>query len=209
MKTIKLQIKTWSGTILFEYESADNTIRKTVEEAVKAKANLSSANLSSANLSSADLRSANLSFADLSSANLRSADLRSADLCFADLSSANLRSAKNLPQSFINQCSRDMLFIFQSLPKELPFLRDKLVKGEVDGTQYKGNCACLIGSLGNADGGIDKVCEVIPYYDKGLHNFGEQWFWNIKIGDTPENNDFAKHVLLLIDSVLKTKKKIK
>ena len=174
MKTIKLQIKTWSGTILFEYESADNTIRKTVEEAVKAKANLS--------------------FADLSSANLRSADLR---------------SAKNLPQSFINQCSRDMLFIFQSLPKELPFLRDKLVKGEVDGTQYKGNCACLIGSLGNADGGIDKVCEVIPYYDKGLHNFGEQWFWNIKIGDTPENNDFAKHVLLLIDSVLKTKKKIK
>ena len=213
---VKLQIKTWSGTVLFEYESVDNTIRKTVEEAVKVKADLSSADLSyadlrSANLRSADLRSANLSYAnlryaDLSYANLSYADLSSADLSSANLSYADLRYAQNLPQSFINQCSRDMLFIFQSLSSELPFLRYKLVKGEVDGTQYEGDCACLIGTLANGDGGLKKVCEVIPYYDKGLHNFGEQWFWNIKKGDTPENNDFAKHALLLIDSVLKSKK---
>ena len=95
-----------------------------------------------------------------------------------------------------------MLFIFQSLKGELPYLRDKLIKGEVDGTQYEGDCACLIGSLGKADGGIDKVCETIPYYDKGLHNFAEQWFWQIKKGDTPKNNEFAKHALKLIDSVL-------
>ena len=191
-KKIKIQIKTWSGAVLFEYESLDNTISKTVEKAVKAKADLSYADLRSADLRSADLRSANLS----------SADLRSVNLSYADLSSADLRSAKNLPQWFINQCSRDMLFIFQSLPSELPFLREKLVKGEVDGTQYEGDCACLIGTLANADGGIKKVCEIIPYYDKGLHNFGEQWFWNIRLGDTPDNSFFVKHALELIDSIL-------
>ena len=100
-----------------------------------------------------------------------------------------------------------MLFIFQSLKKELPFLRDKLIKGEVDGTQYEGDCACLIGTLANADGALNKVCETIPFYDKGLHNFGEQWFYQIHKGDTPENNQFSKHALELIDSVLKEKKK--
>ena len=180
-KKIKLQIKTIGGTVLFEYETEDNTIRKTVEEAVR----------KNADLSYADLSSANLRYADLRYANLRSADLRSADLSYA----------KNIPQAYINQCSRDMLFIFQSLKRELPFLRDKLVKGEIDGTQYEGDCACLIGTLANADGGVDKVCQTIPFYDKGLHNFGEQWFFQIRKGDTPENNQFAKHALDLIKLV--------
>lgn len=43
---------------------------------------------------------------------------------------------------------------------------------------------------------------MIPYYDKGTHNLGEAWFLNIHEGDTPENNEFAKHALKLIDSVL-------
>ena len=100
-KKIKIQITSWyTGSVLFEYESVDNTIAKTVTEAVKQKANLRSADLRSADLRSADLRSADLRSADLSSANLssanlRSADLRSANLRSADLSSANLRFAKN------------------------------------------------------------------------------------------------------------------
>ena len=142
--------------------------------------------------------------ADLSYANLSFADLSSADLRFA-----NLRFAKNLPEWYINLCSRDMLFVFQHLKAELPYLRDKLVKGQVDGTQYEGDCACLIGTLGKADGGVDKVCTMIPYYDKGLHNYGEMWFFQIKQGDTPKNNQFAKHALLLLDSVLKPKGKKK
>ena len=86
---IKIQIKSIFGGVLFEYECEDNTIAKTVTEAVK-----SSADLSSADLSSANLRSANLSSADLSYANLRSANLRSANLSSANLSSANLSYAK-------------------------------------------------------------------------------------------------------------------
>ena len=105
-------------------------------------------------------------------------------------------------------CSRDILFILQALKKEVPFLRKKLIKGEVDGTQYEGDCACLIGTLAKADDGIENVCKVIPYYEKGLHNPGEQWFFQIHEGDTPENSFFAEHALKLIDEVLK-KNKIK
>jgi len=228
-KSIKIQIRSLAGSLLFEYECVDNTVKKTVLEAIKQKADLRSANLrfadlSSANLrfadlSSADLRSANLRFADLSSADLHFADLHFADLSsanlhFADLSSADLRSAdlssaKNIPQHYINLCSRDILFIFQCLKKEVSFLKDKLLKGEIDGTQYKGDCACLIGTLANADGGVDKVCSLIPFYEKGLENYGEQWFYQIHKGDTPENSFFAKHVLTLIEDFIEDKKIIK
>ena len=146
------------GTLLFELEKEDNTIKETLVQAVK-----------------------------------DGADLRGADL-------------KNLPEDFINQCSRDMLFIFEHLKSELPFLREKLLAGKVNGTQYEGECACLIGTLANGDGGIEKVCSAIPFYKKGTHNPGEQWFLNIKEGDTPKNNEFAKHVLMLIDMVLEKPK---
>jgi uncharacterized protein YjbI with pentapeptide repeats len=102
MSKIKLQIKNrFTGSVIFEYESENNTISETVKEFIrqevevnkKSSADLSSADLRFANLSSADLRFADLSSADLRSANLSSADLRSADLRFADLRSADLSSA--------------------------------------------------------------------------------------------------------------------
>jgi hypothetical protein len=170
-------------------------------------ADLRSADLSSAYLSSADLRFADLSFADLSSAdlssaNLSSADLRSADLSSADLRSADLSSAKNLPQDYINQCSRDILFVLLNLKNEVPALRKSLIDGMVDGSQYEGECACLIGTLANADGGLEKVCSMIPFYERGTHNYGEQWFMNIEAGDTPEDNPFSAHAVALCDLVI-------
>ena len=99
-KKLNIQIKSIYGSVLFEYEAVDNTIAKTVQEAIRSHANLSHANLSSANLrsadlSSADLRSANLSHTNLRSADLSFADLRSANLSFANLRFADLRYAKN------------------------------------------------------------------------------------------------------------------
>jgi hypothetical protein len=90
---IKIQIKSIYGSILFEWESENNTIKETVEKAVKEKADLRSADLRSADLRSANLSSANLRLADLRSADLRSADLSSANLSSANLSLADLRSA--------------------------------------------------------------------------------------------------------------------
>ena len=111
----------FSGTILFE--SANETIKLTLQSAMQTRADLSWANLSGADLSSADLSranlygvnlsradlyganlsranlsranlyGANLSGADLSGANLSSADLYGADLSWANLSGADLSSA--------------------------------------------------------------------------------------------------------------------
>lgn len=56
-KEIKISIKNrWTGSILFEYSSVDNTLAKTVTEALKGGADLCGANLSGANLRYADLR---------------------------------------------------------------------------------------------------------------------------------------------------------
>jgi len=78
-KLIKIQIKTWLGKLIFEYESTDNTIKETLLEAIKFGADLSDANLRRADLSGADLRRADLSGADLSGADLSGADLRRAE----------------------------------------------------------------------------------------------------------------------------------
>ena len=93
-KQIKIEIKNrWTGNILFEYLSENNTIKKTVAEAIKSGADLRGANLRGADLREADLCEANLREANLRGAYLRGAYLRGADLCGANLRGANLRGA--------------------------------------------------------------------------------------------------------------------
>ena len=92
MKT-KIEIKSRFGKILFEFEKEDNTIKKTVEHAIKSGANLTGADLYRANLTVADLSGADLSGANLSGANLYRADLSGADLTGADLTVADLTRA--------------------------------------------------------------------------------------------------------------------
>ena len=60
MSVIEIKNK-FTSKILFEYEKENNTIKHTVAEAIKSKANLSGADLWGANLSGADLSKANLS----------------------------------------------------------------------------------------------------------------------------------------------------
>ena len=93
-KQIKIEIKNrWTGNILFEYLSENNTIKKTVSEAIKSEANLRRANLRGADLCGADLRGADLCGANLCGADLRRANLRRANLCGADLYGADLCGA--------------------------------------------------------------------------------------------------------------------
>ena len=91
---IKLQIKSrWTGSVLFEYDKENNTIKDTLIEAVKSGADLRGACLSGADLSGAYLRGADLRGACLSGAYLRGADLSGAYLSGAYLSGADLRGA--------------------------------------------------------------------------------------------------------------------
>ena len=65
-KEIKISIKNrWTGSILFEYSSVDNTLAKTVLEALKGGADLYEADLRGAVLYGAKLRGADLYGADL------------------------------------------------------------------------------------------------------------------------------------------------
>jgi len=112
MKT-EIEIKDIYGNVLFTHECEENSVKKTLEEAVRQNvwlhyadlryadlryANLRYANLHGAYLSGADLGDANLHGANLRSANLHKADLGGADLCganlrYAYLSGANLHDA--------------------------------------------------------------------------------------------------------------------
>ena len=85
---MKIQIKNrFDDSVLFEYESEVNNIKKTVEQAVK----------DCTDLRYADLRYADLWYADLRYADLSGADLKYADLSGADLRHADLRYAKDIP----------------------------------------------------------------------------------------------------------------
>ena len=93
---IKIQIKSVFEKVLFALEKENNTIKETLEQAVKENADLEGANLRYADLRNADLRNSNLEGADLRNAdlegaNLRNADLEGANLRYADLINSNLR----------------------------------------------------------------------------------------------------------------------
>ena len=98
METIKQQIKSRSGYVIFECDIPGDTpsgiaVRVAIEKAVAAKHELRGANLRGANLSGCDLRGANLSGCDLRGCDLRGANLSGANLCDADLSGCDLRYA--------------------------------------------------------------------------------------------------------------------
>ena len=93
----KIEIKDWNTKkVLFSYKCEDNTIKKTVEEAVRR-----GINLAYANLSHADLRCAKLRWAKLRCVRLNDADLSGAKLCNANLNEAVLCNA-NLSSAFLN-----------------------------------------------------------------------------------------------------------
>ena len=94
---IKIQIKSIWGEVLFEYEKENNTIKATLEEAVKQGADLTRADLYGANLTGANLTGANLYGADLTRADLTRADLTGANLTGANLYGADLTGATNIP----------------------------------------------------------------------------------------------------------------
>ena len=101
MKTIEIKHRI-TGAVLFSHSAEDNTMRRTLQVAVSADADLAGAdladaNLADANLADAYLAGANLAGADLADAYLADADLARADLARANLAGAYLAGAENLP----------------------------------------------------------------------------------------------------------------
>ena len=80
------------GKLLFEYECEENSIKKTVEQAVKEKINLSNSNLSYS-----DLSNSNLSYSDLSNSNLSNSNLSNSNLRNSDLRNSKNKETASLP----------------------------------------------------------------------------------------------------------------
>ena len=102
---IKIEIKNIVGKVLFEHEQENNTIKKTLEEAVERKIHFEGANLEGANLEGANLEGAYLEGANLEGANLKGAYLEGANLEGAYLKEANLKGANlegaNLKRAYL------------------------------------------------------------------------------------------------------------
>ena len=99
-KKIKIQIKSIFGDLLFEYEKENNTIKDTVEAAVRQNVSLYRANLDGANLNEASL----------DGASLNEASLNEASLYAASLNAASLNGAKNIPYIPLS-CPSDGAFV--------------------------------------------------------------------------------------------------
>ena len=63
-----------------------------------------------------------------------------------------------------------------------------LREGRVDGSQYEGPCACLVGTLANVRG---VPYTAIPGLEPDGNRPSERWYMGIRKGDTPETNPVA------------------
>jgi len=148
------------------------------------------ADLHRADLRDADLRHANLSDTDLRETDLRAADLRGADLGVSDLSTAALSP------STLRAFRDDFWAVLSSAPNEVVGLRNAIVLGRVKGSTYRGECACLVGTIANV-----RQCDVntLGTLEPNPNRPAEVFFLGISLGDTPTNNLRAQLVLEWLD----------
>ena len=193
---MKMQIKNrFNNSVIFECEIEKNEehlsfacmlgicIKKALKNGANLRgADLSGADLSGAYLTGADLRGADLSDADLRDADLRGADLRGANLRGADLTGADL-SGSNFDRSFFRD---DLWAVLSSQPSEAISVLKALEEGRVNGSTYTGSCACLVGTIANS---LDIDYHDLEHINPDSTRPAEQWFLQIKKGDTPENSE--------------------
>ena len=150
-----------------------------VKAAVGARANLAGANLAYANLARADLAGANLAHANLARADLAYANLAYANLADANFAYANLAGAKGLSDETLRPIKADFFLTLLHAKAEVPTLVAALREGRVDGSQYQGECACLVGTLANAMGEPYRAA----FPDVSADHPAERWFTMIRRGD--------------------------
>lgn len=91
---VRVQVRSIvDGSTIYSYECKGNTVRQTLERAVREKVRLCNACLNGADLDRASLNGADLSGACLQGASLQGASLRGADLSYTDLSGADFTDA--------------------------------------------------------------------------------------------------------------------
>ena len=158
----------------------------TLTGAKLARADLSEAVLRDAQLDRADLSGANLRGADLDGADLTDANLKGADLTCADLQDVKLDGA-SLDEASLDEIRRDFWNVLeQATPIEIVAFWKKLRAGQIDGTCYEGDCACLVGTIAKIRG-----CAYSELKPDGSRP-AERWMLAVRPGNTPENHPAAR-----------------
>src|SRR5882672_3953833 len=153
-------------------------------------ANLTGADLIGANLIGADLIDADLTGANLTGARLIDADLTGADLIDADLTGADLIDA-DLTGANLTGARDDFRKILDLARPEVTGLLLAIREGRVDGSCYEGECACLVGTIGNLRGvAFDHLDGIRPDSARPA----ERLFMAISPGHVPAINPVAKIV---------------
>ena len=122
-----------------------------------------------------------------------------------NLDGANLVRA-NLDGAKLDYYKNDLIASILKLPDEIPFLREAMINGKIDGTSYSGECACLAGTFAKAlkidEHSLNSGDELENGFVAMADSPRERWFWNIKEGHTPENSNVSKITLEWIDEAL-------
>jgi Pentapeptide repeats (8 copies) len=212
--SVEFIIKSIQGREL--WKGAAESLRDAVVEAVRQEANLRGANLRGANLRGAYLQEANLQEANLQEAELQEAELRGAYLQEANLRGANLRGANlrgaNLRGAYLQEAELrganlqpirdDFRAVLDAARNEALFLRAALRAGNVDGSSYEGECACLVGTIARGQGrAFRELTGLSPDADRPA----ERWFLAIRPGDNARNNPIVAITLEWLDEWLKEK----
>ena len=179
----------WTGAVI--YEDDVESMNLLVLSAIGKRVSLRGSNLRGSDLSGSDLRNSDLSGSDLRDSDLSGSDLRNSDLSGSDLRNSNLRYSDLTP------IRDDFWAVLSSVPSEVAELRTKLMAGEINGSTYTGDCACLVGTIAKARNcKYDEIPGLSPNSSRPI----EKFFTAITPGKTPENCQPAKLVLEWLDT---------
>ena len=111
---------------------------------------------------------------------VESAVSKDAYLRDANLEGANLRGAN------LEGIRSDFMAKILIARNEVPELYKSLLDGKIDGSQYQGECVCLVGTIASIRKEHYKSLGIDLRPDNDSPS--ERWFLGISKGDTPENN---------------------
>src|SRR3990167_6550450 len=155
--------------------------------------NLRDSDLRDSDFSGSDLRGSDLRDSDFSDSNFRDSDLSGSDLSGSNFRGSDLRdsdfSVSDLRGSNLTPIRDDLWAVLSASPSEVDGLRAAIAEGRISGSSYEGDCACLVGT-------IAKVChkkyDELPNLKPNSNRPAERFFLAIKVGDTPETNQFSR-----------------
>lgn len=175
-----IEIKSTYRDVLYKHTCEDNSVKKTVEEAVKRGISLCSAYLRGADLRGANLHGSDLCEVDLYNANLSGADLRGADLRNADLSGADLSNVKadHTTAMFYPQCPDGEFIGYKAASGKIVKLLIPSDAKRSSGTTLKCRCSkTKVLEIQELDGSPSEVKEVRSNHDESfVYRVGETVF---------------------------------